>query len=504
MSLSLSPPFEQLWKDKDPFQEAFALKGRVYREIESRRTIRFELNNQGYFVKLHYGLGWWPVIREWLKGGSLSTGAQAEYTALKLLEKIGVHSMQPMAFGAKRANPATQQSFLITKELGNTTSLEEFCKDWPSKPPCPRLKRALITEVASIVRKIHTAGMNHRDCYLVHFLLHNDSLPTDAESESTQSPMPRVSLIDLHRAQVRAKVPQRWRNKDLAALAYSSANIGLSFKNQCRFLKTYFQKPLHYIFTQEKPLLAFLQSETIRLTNRWDEKFSQAALEQHAHQHGFWMNPNYAAPLAEKGVTAANAFDHFWTLQLETTDPPNTGRGGLSEVFQTHIASVEAYLKRQTMHLKYSLQAPFGEPTFAHEFRSLQRAQTLGISTPKVIFFGQKNLPGKPKSAILITESLASTHQSLSNILANWQRIAQPQRLEIMAAIGSTVARLHAANLSHNCLYPKHIFIARTPANTVDIALIDFEKTRPAWRADKKKTRSRSLVSTPAKIRHTN
>ena len=476
MPLFLSAPFDQLWKDKDPFQEAFSLTGTVYRELESRRTLRFEVNGRGYFVKLHYGLGWWSIICELVRFRAPIASAQTEYEALALLEKIGVNSMQPVAFGIQSNNPAHQQSFLITRELSQTISLEDFCKDWATNPPAPQLKRALISEVASMVRKMHAAGMNHRDCYLVHFLLHTNTLCA-----------PKISLIDLHRAQIRQNLPSRWRNKDLAALAYSAANIGLGFKDYCRFLKTYFQKPLHEICRKEKPLLDFLRSETNRLTKRWDKKFSEAALEQQARKQGAWINPDYVATLAKQGITLANAFDHFWNLRLTAADAPNTGRGGVSEVCQAHIDSKAVYIKRQTMHLRYSINAPLGEPTFTHEFRSLQEARGLGAPGPKVIFFGQKNLPGKPKSAILITESLEPTHRSLADILTQWQTIPKTRRLEIMRAIGKVIANLHSANFTHNCLYPKHIFIAKAPIEAVEITLIDFEKLRPAWLAYNKK-----------------
>ena len=60
---------------------------------------------------------------------------------------------------------------------------------------------------------MHRAGVNHRDCYICHFLLHTDR-PIQASDL-------RLSVIDLHRAQVRDAVPRRWRDKDLAALADS-------------------------------------------------------------------------------------------------------------------------------------------------------------------------------------------------------------------------------------------------------------------------------------------
>jgi len=52
---------------------------------------------------------------------------------------------------------------------------------------------------------------------------------------------------------------------------------------------------------------------------------------------------------------------------------PNTGRGGWSSVFRLELGDTAYYLKRQSNYLTHSLRHPFGEPTFACEFRNIQR-----------------------------------------------------------------------------------------------------------------------------------
>lgn len=90
-----------------------------------------------------------------------------------------------------------------------------------------------------MVRKMHQGGINHRDCYICHFLLH---LPFEGDEESL-----KISVIDLHRAQIRNSVPRRWRDKDLIGLYFSSLNIGLTKRDVFRFLKIYFALPLRDI-----------------------------------------------------------------------------------------------------------------------------------------------------------------------------------------------------------------------------------------------------------------
>ena len=65
----------------------------------------------------------------------------------------------------------------------------------------------------------------------------------------------KISVIDLHRAQIRAKVPRRWRDKDLIGLYFSSMNIGLTQRDIWRFMKVYFGMPLRDIYRLEIDLL---------------------------------------------------------------------------------------------------------------------------------------------------------------------------------------------------------------------------------------------------------
>ena len=49
----------------------------------------------------------------------------------------------------------------------------------------------------------------------------------------------KLYLIDLHRVQMRARTPRRWIEKDVAALHFSSMNIGLTRRDRLRFMKSY-------------------------------------------------------------------------------------------------------------------------------------------------------------------------------------------------------------------------------------------------------------------------
>ncbi|MBL0166645.1 MAG: lipopolysaccharide core heptose(I) kinase RfaP [Propionivibrio sp.] len=269
--LIIDEPFKTLWSARDPFVAVEALKGEVFRELEARRTLRSEVAGRGYFVKIHRGVGWAEIVKNLLSLRLPVLGAGNEWLAIQRLTSLGVDTMHCVAFGQRGSNPATRHSFIVTEELAPTISLEDFCRNWPGQAPPPAFKRALIARVADMAGRMHRGGVNHRDFYLCHFLLHLDPTPTADRL--------KLSIIDLHRAQVREKLPRRWRDKDLASLYFSALNIGLTRRDGLRFLRVYFGCSLRDILNQEAVLLGYLAREAERLQAKFLRKYAGSAPE---------------------------------------------------------------------------------------------------------------------------------------------------------------------------------------------------------------------------------
>ena len=267
--VQLDEPFRTLWAGRDPFAAVEELQGEVFRELEARRTLRTEVAGRGYFVKIHRGVGWREIFKNLLSLRLPILGANNEWRAIQRLEQLGVDTMRGVAFGLRGGNPATQHSFIVTEELAPTISLEDFCRDWPARPPSVPLKRALLRRVAEMARRMHQGGINHRDFYICHFLLRLDPAPTPERL--------KLSLIDLHRAQIRAQTPCRWRDKDLASLYFSALNIGLTRRDIFRFLRLYFDRPLRAVLREEGVLLRQLATEAGRLQDRYLRKYAKGA-----------------------------------------------------------------------------------------------------------------------------------------------------------------------------------------------------------------------------------
>ena len=209
---------------------AAALPRDIYRNKEGRKTLRCQREGRSFFLKLHSGVGWTEIIKNLLQGRLPVVGASNEYRAVGALERIGVDTLSVAAYASAGHNPAARRSMIVTYDLVGTVSLEDYCARWAEVPPDYGLRMRLIVKLADSARRMHGAGINHRDFYICHFHLDESSL---AESRL------RCYLIDLHRAQIRGRTPQRWRVKDLAGLYFSAMDCGLKRRDLLRFMHHY-------------------------------------------------------------------------------------------------------------------------------------------------------------------------------------------------------------------------------------------------------------------------
>jgi heptose I phosphotransferase len=241
-SLVLPDGFAEAMGGGDAFAHIMQLQGEVFRDMPGRRTLRFELNGNSYFAKLHYGVGWGEIFKNLLTLRLPVVSANTEWRAIKRLDMLGIPTTPAVAYGCRGLSPASLQSFIITEDLGDIVSLEDFCRDWPDQPPPLALKRALLRRVAAIAAGIHDHGLNHRDFYICHLCL---------DKKRLEAGEVYLYLIDLHRMPVRRKTPVSARMKDMAALYFSALDIGLTRRDCLRFLRLYRGKALRIVLREE-------------------------------------------------------------------------------------------------------------------------------------------------------------------------------------------------------------------------------------------------------------
>jgi len=258
-TVELHPPFSEAWSETEAFAEVGKLSGELFRRVRSRSTFRIEFAGRGFFVKHHLGVGWLEILKNLSQFKLPVLGAENERRAIAALEAAGVPTMTVAAFGRRKRplDPAREESFLITEEIADAVNLEDFSKPWAADPPEFALRLAVTRSLADSASAMHRAGVNHRDCYLCHYLLPAGT-PRDAAAVT-------LRVIDLHRAQIRAEVPRRYHVKDLAGLMFSAFDSGLTRNDALRFLRRYCRRPLREELAERRSFWRAVEAAARRL-----------------------------------------------------------------------------------------------------------------------------------------------------------------------------------------------------------------------------------------------
>ena len=266
--MTLCPALQEKFSGEDAFDQVFATEGKIYRNFKGRKTLRFEHDGKGYFLKIHPGVGWGEIVKSLLSLKAPVLGAKDERDAILALERIGVQTMTIAGHGTRGSSPATMQSFIITEEIADSISLEELVLEGKYKNLPAPMKRLLIKKVAEIARTMHQNGVNHRDFYICHFLL-----PKSWLEQNRSDVEPPLYVIDLHRTQVRGKVPLRWLEKDMAGLHFSSLDAGLTVRDRLRFMSSYENRTFREIVKNSSGFWAMIDRKAIKLYKKFQKHY---------------------------------------------------------------------------------------------------------------------------------------------------------------------------------------------------------------------------------------
>ncbi len=184
-----------------------------------------------YFMKRYSRPPLGEQLRRIWEAGAKRSTARREAKAVELLNGVGVPTMEVVAYGEEMRAGCECRSFIVTRAVPGE-SLESFakrCRSDAESRPNASTRLAIIRKLAHITQIMHTHGLYHRDLYLSHIFV-NWELDNEA----------KLFLIDLARVPLckRAR-PDRWRFKDLAALAYSTPIELASRTDRQRFLRWY-------------------------------------------------------------------------------------------------------------------------------------------------------------------------------------------------------------------------------------------------------------------------
>lgn len=148
-------------------------------------------------------------ICRWLTYGRRRSPAGVEFANIQAARKVGLPTMQAVAFGEEFDRLGAVRSYLVVTAVPGD-ALERCGRDFVTRhADSPMVIERLTRSLAEMVRTLHRAGYVHRDLYASHVFLH--------ERGGGFS----LYLIDLARMFAPRWRRFRWRVKDLAQLKYS-------------------------------------------------------------------------------------------------------------------------------------------------------------------------------------------------------------------------------------------------------------------------------------------
>jgi len=445
----------QLFYKKDTFNDVQNIEGKVFREYENRITKQFEAQDKKYFIKFHGPVGWREIFKNLFQIKTPVIGAQREYEALNHLSKNNINCPQIKGFGKKGINPANSSSFIITEELYGTLSLEEFFLKNLHKNLSFNQKCNLIKASASIIRKMHSSGLNHRDLYLCH--LH---VKEDIDFNNI-----KIYLIDLHRAQIRSSVPLRWIIKDLGGFFHSAIQFNFTERDFYRFLMSYFDCSLGDLFGRHQHIIGKILDRAFSMYLKPNlKKFSRNDSLIDSKESEFDIHSFNSGKLFIEKNLDLNQFTPF--LNDESI---LISEGEVIKNEKGHLIVKIKIMDRYFFVKKYRIKNIFhGISRLIKKTRALNSwlmiywLNAVGIRTAKPILLYEENGVLGARSSFLITEEIEGKRLD--------EAIDQNTNLDLVVArIESFFKRMNWIKVSHGDAKTSNFFINQKGLVTFDL-----------------------------------
>ncbi|MEQ8766993.1 MAG: lipopolysaccharide kinase InaA family protein [Planctomycetota bacterium] len=182
-----------------------------------RAVVTFAVGPWQVFLKRHRIAGW----KDWLRYAILPTRGENEWRKANLLLDRGFDTAAPLAVGERRQGLRRLESFSIAEAISPAIPIGGEIQSLELGP-----RRALLERIGRTLRRLHDAGIHHRD-------LHgNNILVAPGEGER------RLCFIDLHSVWSMPRVPWRARQAALAKLL-GSLQAALTATDRLRVLDAY-------------------------------------------------------------------------------------------------------------------------------------------------------------------------------------------------------------------------------------------------------------------------
>jgi tRNA A-37 threonylcarbamoyl transferase component Bud32 len=224
---------------EDPFSFIGKMGGEVIKASRIRSAAITTLSNgQRVFLKRDRTKDWIESIKYLL----LPSKGRKEWFIAYQMHKRNLPIPKPLGWLERAHRGFVQESYYLSEAIGSGVSLIEDSAKLGNRFP--------LIELAKAVRKIHNAGLFHKDLHAGNFLWDGESL----------------FLTDLHSAKILGTLSLNQRLWNLSLLFHSLRSVWVE-REQSLFMDTYFEGELHYLRKKEE-LLQRIHVQMGRLQKR--------------------------------------------------------------------------------------------------------------------------------------------------------------------------------------------------------------------------------------------
>ncbi|MFQ5533013.1 MAG: glycosyltransferase, partial [Candidatus Methylomirabilales bacterium] len=180
MRIEIAPAYHENLEDMglDRYAEVMAYEGRhFFSDKQSRSVVRVDPPRKDLpvlYLKRHRGgWRWGEVLGDLMRGRSPRSRGRREWENAGWLQSLGIPTMARVAVGEKWRFGLEKESFFVSAAVEGE-SLENFLPARYVRPLTQEQifeKRALIRQAADLTRRLHRAGLWHRDYYLGHLFV---------------------------------------------------------------------------------------------------------------------------------------------------------------------------------------------------------------------------------------------------------------------------------------------------------------------------------------------
>lgn len=166
-------------------------------------------------------------LKNWLSARSRKSCGFLEFASANKLTVAGINTPKTISCGEQWGVLFEKRSFVITEKIPDAESLERKlpdCFNGQATSENLKLRRNLIAQLASFIKKFHETNYRHRDLYFSH-IFHTDH--------------GGFYLIDLARAFRPIFLRRRFQIKDVAQVYYSAPGQHFSRTDRLRFYAGY-------------------------------------------------------------------------------------------------------------------------------------------------------------------------------------------------------------------------------------------------------------------------